>query len=90
MADIERWTIWRSVHDGSAFVEGDTSINMRRVRESGAWESIEVVPASELAGAVEALEAFALDKWGTTNPVLVPDDEKPLQQAYYRAHPGGR
>lgn len=34
---------------------------------------------------MDALHAFALDKWGTTNPILVPDDEKALQEAYYRA-----
>jgi hypothetical protein len=40
-----------------------------------------------LRAAYDALEAFALDKWGTTNPVLVPEDERHLQQAYYTACP---
>lgn len=42
---------------------------------------------SAIVAAYEALEAFALDKWGTTNPLLVPDEDKELQAAYYRACP---
>lgn len=37
--------------------------------------------------AYDALEAFALDKWGSTNPILVAEDEKPLRDAYMRACP---
>lgn len=32
-----------------------------------------------------ALDMFAMDRWGTTNPILVPDGDKTLQEAYYKA-----
>lgn len=43
------------------------------------------MPRDLLPDQSDALRAFALDKWGTTNPILVPDDERALQQAYYKA-----
>lgn len=40
-----------------------------------------------MTAAYDALEAFALDKWGTTNPVLVLDEERDLRDAYMKACP---
>lgn len=41
----------------------------------------------KIRAAYDALEAFAIDKWGTTNPILVADDDRALRDAYMRACP---
>jgi hypothetical protein len=54
---------------------------------------VELVPGGEgeyvklVASAYDVLEAFALDKWGHTNPLVVGEQDRELQRAYFKACP---
>jgi len=66
--------------DGSGYVTGTA---YQRVVDH--YEARLSSPERDTERLIEVLKAFAADKWGTSNPILVPDDDRELQQTYYKA-----